>query len=78
MLVDIQSFILDAGRNTQAVQLLDAEEEEETAGSSPKIDDEHAEALGSEEAPAVTVQSAVRGGEQARHERTQDAANTMY
>ena len=59
MLVNVQAFILDAGRNTQAVKLLYAVEKGETTYGCPKVDDEDAEAFGSEEAPAIPVEDAI-------------------
>ena len=74
MFVNIQAFVLDASRNTQAVQLLDAVEEGETTGGGPEVDDEDAKRLGSEEAPAVAVQRTIANGEQAGHQCAQDSA----
>ena len=53
MLVNIQALVLDTGRNTQAVQFLDSVEEGEATGGSPKVDDEDAEGLRSEETPPL-------------------------
>lgn len=78
MLIDIQTFILDAGRNAEPVEFLNTIEEEDTAGSCPEVDDEDTEALSAEEAPAVAVESTVGGGEQTGHEGTEDTANTVY
>ena len=61
MLVDIQTFILYAGGNTQAMNLLDSIEEDDTAGSCPEVDDKDTEQFGSEEAPSVTIQGTVAG-----------------
>ena len=78
MFIDIKSFFLNTGSDTQAVQLLDAVEQDETAGGCPKVDAENAEALCAEESPAMTIESSVRGGEQTCHQRTEDTADTMY
>ena len=61
MFINVQSFVLNTCRHPKAVELLDAKEEKEAAGSSPKVDDKDAEAFSPEEAPAVTIQSAVAG-----------------
>lgn len=60
MLVNIQSFILNTGINTQAMQFFDAEEQDETADGSPEVDDQYAEHLCSEESPAVSVEGTRR------------------
>ena len=77
MLVDIQTFVLDTGGNTQAVDLLDSKEEDDTAGSSPEVDHQNTEALSSEEAPAVTIERTVAGREQTCEQCTQDTTDTM-
>ena len=63
VLVDVETFFLDAGIYTKAVQFLDAKEEDETASGCPEVDDEDAEALSAEETPAVTVEGTIRCGE---------------
>ena len=78
MLINIQTFILDASGNTQTVQFLDTIEEEDTAGSSPKVDDEHTEAFGSEEPPTMTIEGTTAGRKQSRQQRAQNAANTVH
>ena len=60
MFVNVKTFFFDSLVHAQAVQLLDAIEQEETAGGSPKVDDQYAEALSTEESPAVTVERTVR------------------
>ena len=77
MLIDVESFLFHTGTHTKSVQGLDAIEESESTGCSPKVDDEDTEALSSEEAPAVTVESSVAGREQSRHQGAEDTANTM-
>jgi len=77
MLVNIQALVLDTGRNTQAVQFLDSVEEGEATGGSPKVDDEDAEGLSSEETPTVAIQCTIAYGEQAGHQRAQDSAYAM-
>ena len=78
MLVDIQTFFLDALIDTQAVSILDAIEEGESAGSSPEVDHKDAKSLSTEESPAVTVEGTVRSRQQTCHQRTQDTADTVY
>ena len=51
--------------DAESVQLLDAEEEDETAGGCPEVDDQDAEALCAEKAPAVAVEDSFCGGEHA-------------
>ena len=78
MLVDIQSFILDTTIDAQSMQALDAVEQDETAGSSPEVDDEDAETLSTEESPTMTIEGSVGRGQQTRHKRAQDTAYAMY
>ena len=78
MFVNVQPFVLNTGRHPKTVKFLDAKEEKEAAGSSPEVDDKDAEAFSPKEAPAVTVESTVARGEQTRHNRAEDAADTMY
>ena len=78
MLVDIEAFFLNSVTYAQTMQLLDTIEQSETTDSSPKVDDQYAKALGSEESPAVTVEGAVAGGEQTRHECAEDTADTVH
>ena len=77
MLVNIQALVLDAGWHSETVKLLDAKEEKEATGGCPEVDDENAEALCSEETPAVAVESAVARGEQTRHYSAEDAADAV-
>ena len=78
VLIDIQTFILDAGRNAEPVEFLDTIEEEDTAGSCPEVNNQDTEALSAKEAPAVTVERTVRGGEQTRHECAENTADAVY
>lgn len=78
MFVNIKAFLFDAGIHTETVQFLDAKEQDKTANCCPKVDDEDAEALSSEEAPTITIESTVRSGEQACHQCAEDAADTMH
>ena len=59
MLIDVETFFLYAFAYTQAVRLLDAVEQGESAGSSPEVNDQNAEALSAEETPAVAVEGTV-------------------
>ena len=56
MFVDVQSFLLDATIDAQTVQTLDAVEQDEAAQGCPEVDAKDAEALSTEESPAVTVE----------------------
>ena len=78
VLVDVESFVLDALVDTQAVQALDAVEEDNAAQGYPEVDDQDAEQLGSEESPSVAVEGSIADGEQSCHECAEDTANTMY
>lgn len=77
MLVDVQSFVFYASWDAKSVHFLDAIEENKSAGCCPEIDDQDSEAFSPEKAPAVTVESAVAGREQAREQSAQNAANAM-
>ena len=77
MFIHIQSFILDARRNTQAVQFLDTIEEDDATGSCPEVYDKYAKRFGSEEAPAVTVESSVAYRQQTSHQCSENTTNTV-
>ena len=78
MLIDIQSLFLDTRLDTKAVQFPDAEEQDDATGGCPEVDDEYAEALRTEEAPAMTIESTVAGGEQSRHQGSEYSAHAMH
>ena len=78
MFVDVETFFFYALADTQAVCLLDAVEQGESAGGSPEVYDQYAEALSTEESPAVTVERTVRSREQTSHQRSEDTADTVY
>ena len=78
MFIDVETFLFNAGIHSEAVQFLDAIEEDESTGGCPEVDDEDAEALGSEEAPSVTVEGTIARGEQTRQECAENAAHTMH
>ena len=78
MFVDIETFLFDAFVNTQTVQLLNAEEQDESTGSSPKVDDQYAKALCTKEAPTATIEGICLCGQQTGHDGTQDTANAVY
>ena len=61
MFIDIETFLLNTLVDAQSMQLLDAEEQDETTRCSPEVDDQNAEALSTEESPSVTVERTVRG-----------------
>ena len=78
MLVDVETFFLDAGIHTKSVQFLDAVEEEKTASGCPEVDDENTEALSTEETPTASVEGTVACREQTCHQGTEDTANAVY
>ena len=78
MFINVESFLFDALVNAQAVQLLDSVEQSHTTGGSPKVDDQDAEQLCSEESPSVTIESTIRGRQQTCHQGAEYAADTMY
>ena len=61
MFINVESFFLYTGTDTQTMQSLDAEEQDETTNCSPEVDNQYAETLSSEEAPAVSVESTIGG-----------------
>ena len=60
MLVNVEPLLLNALVDAQAMQLLDAVEQGESTGASLEVDDQDAQALSTEESPAVTIESAIR------------------
>ena len=59
MFVYVKTFLLYALVDTQAMQFLDAIEQSNTTGGSPKVDDENSKQLSAEESPTITVESTV-------------------
>ena len=59
MFVYVEAFLFYAGTNPKSVRFLDAEEEQEATCGGPEVDDKYSKALGSEESPAVTIESTV-------------------
>ena len=59
VLVNVQTFFLNALVYTQTVSELNAVEEGESTGGSPEVDHEDTKALSTEESPAVTVEGTV-------------------
>ena len=78
MFVNIQSFILDAGIDAKAVDLLDGIEKQDATSGCPEVDDKYAEGFCSKESPAVAVESAIGCGEQTCQQSAKDAADTVY
>ena len=78
MFVDVEAFLFNALIDAQTVQLLDAIEQNESAGSSPKVDNQNTETFSTEEAPAVAVERTVRSREQTSHQSTENTADTVY
>ena len=77
MFVDIETFFFDSLVYTEAMQFLDAIEQDETAGGSPKVDDQNTETLGAKESPAKTVERSIRRRQQASHQCAENTADTM-
>ena len=69
MLVDIEAFLFNSLVNTQAVQLLDAVEQDKSAGCCPEIDHEDAEQLSAEESPAKAVEGTSKPVQHHRQDR---------
>ena len=60
MFIDVETFFFDSLVYAQTMQLLDAIEQDETAGGSPKVDDQNPKTLGPEEPPTMTIESTIR------------------
>ena len=60
MFIDVETFFFDSLVYAQTVQLLDAVEQDETTGGSPKVDDQNSETLGTEKPPTMTIESTIR------------------
>ena len=78
MFIDVQPFVLNASRNTQAMDLLDGKEEYDTAGGCPQVDNQNPKQFGTEETPTVAIQSTIIDGEQTCHQCAKYAADTMH
>ena len=78
MLVDIETFFLNSLVNSQAGNLLDSPEEDNTCCGCPKIDAEDTEALSSEETETATVEGTAIESEETCHQGTEDTTYTMY
>ena len=78
MLINVEAFLFDTLVDAQAVQFLDAVEQDKTTGSSPKVDDQNAETLSTEESPSIAVEGTIRGRQQTRHQCTQNTTDTVY
>ena len=78
MLVDIEAFFLNSLVNTQAGNLLDSPEEDNTSCGCPKVDAEDTEALSSEETETATIEGTAIEGEETGHHGTEDTTYTMY
>ena len=77
MFVDVEAFLFDALADTQAVELLDAEKEQDAGRGGPEVDDRDAERLDAEEVPAAAVEEAAVRGQQTGQERAEDTADTV-
>ena len=70
MFVNVKTFFLYSFIYAQAMDIFDAVEQNQAAACCPEVDDQNAKKLGTEETPAVTVESTVAGREQTCHQRT--------
>ena len=77
MFIDVETFLLNAGIHSEAVQFLDAIEEDESTGGCPEVDDYDAEALCAEEGEAVSVENALRNTEETSQDGAEDTAYTV-
>ena len=78
MLIDVETLLLDTGIYTETMYFLDSEEQDHTANGSPKVDDQNAESLCTQEAPTMTIQQTAVGSKETGQQRTQDATYTVY
>ena len=77
MLVDVETFLLDALVNTQTGNLLDAVEEDESCNCCPKVDAKDAEHLSAEESKATAIEGTAVDGEETCHQGSEDATDTV-
>ena len=59
MFIDIEAFFLNTLVYAQSMQFLDTVEQDDTAGGSPEVNDQYAEALSTEEAPSITIEGTI-------------------
>ena len=77
MLVDVETFFLNALVNTQTGNLLDAVEEDESCHCCPKVYADDAEHLSTEESEATAVEGATVEGEETCHQGSEDTTDAM-
>ena len=78
MLINIETFLFNTLVDTQTLECLDAIEKDKTSGSSPHVDHQYSENLGTEEAPTATKQGTTISGQQTGHEGTENTTYAMY
>ena len=78
MLVDIEAFFLNSLVNSQAGNLLDSPEEDNTCYGCLKVDAEDTEALSSEETQTATIEGTAIEGEETCHQGSEDTTYTMH
>ena len=78
MLVNIEAFLLNTLADTQTVELFDAEKEQAASRNGPEVNDRDAKGLHTEEVPAAAIEETTVRSQQARHERTEDTADTVH
>ncbi len=77
MLVDIETFLLNSCGNAETEDLVETLEDYEAHECGPAANDEYTENLSAEEAPAMTIEETLRGGEQASKECAERATYTV-
>ena len=77
MLIDVEAFLLNTLRNTETDSLLNRPEEDDASDDSPAVDDEDTKSLCAKEAEAVTVEAALRDGEDTCEQGSKDTTDTV-
>ena len=77
MLVNVESFLLNALVNSQTSNLLHTEEYHDTHYQCPCIDTKDAEGLCSKESPAMTIEKSSVYSKHTSHQCTQDTTYSM-
>ena len=78
MLVDIESFLFNAFRNTQAMYLVQHFKNNEAHACRPRSYHGRAEELCQQEAAAAALEQSLFCGEESCKDRSQATANTVY
>lgn len=77
MLVDVETFLLNSCRNAETEDLVETLEDYEAHECGPASNDKDTKDFCAEEAPAVSVEKALRGGEQTGKDCAERATNTV-